>query len=52
VLSWEGFVTENLLSVTPPDVDTYFYRTSAGAEIDLILVRGMVIPPLFSGFYK
>ncbi len=38
--SWEGFVIENLLSAAPPEVDTGFYRTSAGAEIDLILSLG------------
>ncbi len=36
--SWEGFVIENLLTVTPDGVTGYFYRTSGGAEIDLLLV--------------
>ena len=35
--SWEGFVIENLLSVAPSSVESFFYRTSAGAEIDLLL---------------
>ena len=35
--SWEGFVIENLLSVLPWAVTPFFYRTSAGAEIDLVL---------------
>ena len=35
--SWEGFVIDNLLSVTPDRTLPSFYRTSAGAEIDLIL---------------
>jgi hypothetical protein len=35
--SWEGFVIENLLAVAPVGVEPYFYRTSAGAEIDLLL---------------
>lgn len=35
--SWEGFVIENLLSVAPPRTMASFYRTSAGAEIDLVL---------------
>ena len=35
--SWEGFVIENLLSVAPDRTLPSFYRTSAGAEIDLIL---------------
>jgi hypothetical protein len=35
--SWEGFVIENLLAAAPPRTTAGFYRTSAGAEIDLIL---------------
>lgn len=36
--SWEGFVVENLLRVAPEGVLGFFYRTHAGAEIDLLLV--------------
>jgi uncharacterized protein len=35
--SWEGFVMENLHSVLPRLAETYFYRTAAGAEIDLVI---------------
>ena len=35
--SWEGFVIENLLASAPRGVQGYFYRTSGGAEIDLLL---------------
>ena len=35
--SWEGYVIETLLSVLPPLARPYFYRTSAGAEIDLVI---------------
>lgn len=35
--SWEGFVIENLLGAAPDRTQASFYRTSAGAEIDLIL---------------
>lgn len=35
--SWEGFVIENLLAVVPPGAEAGFWRTSAGAEIDLVL---------------
>jgi len=35
--SWEGFVIENLLSSVPDRTLASFYRTSAGAEIDLVL---------------
>ena len=35
--SWEGFVVENLLAAAPPGVAAGFYRTQAGAEIDLLI---------------
>ena len=35
--SWEGFVIENLLAIAPERTIPGFYRTSAGAEIDLVL---------------
>lgn len=35
--SWEGFVIDNLLSCAPAGVHGYFYRTSGGAEVDLLL---------------
>lgn len=35
--SWEGFVIENLLACAPARTEAYFYRTSAGAEVDLVL---------------
>ena len=35
--SWEGFVLENLLSSAPESTLPSFYRTHAGAEIDLVL---------------
>ena len=35
--SWESFVIENLLAVAPEGVQGHFYRTSGGAEIDLVL---------------
>lgn len=34
--SWEGFLIEQLLSMTQPR-DATFYRTSAGAELDLVV---------------
>jgi predicted AAA+ superfamily ATPase len=36
--SYEGFVVETLLACAPREVQGYFYRTSGGAEIDLLLV--------------
>lgn len=35
--SWEGFVIENILAVLPQGAQAFFYRTSGGAEIDLVL---------------
>lgn len=35
--SWEGFVVENLIGAAPSTAIPMFYRTAAGAEIDLIL---------------
>ena len=35
--SWEGFVIENLIAAVPDRTLASFYRTSAGAEIDLVL---------------
>lgn len=36
--SWEGFVVEQLLAVAPEGTQGYYYRTSGGAEIDLLLI--------------
>ena len=38
--SWEGFVIESLLAAAPEGVTGTFYRTSGGAEIDLLLSFG------------
>lgn len=35
--SWEGFCIENLVAAAPRGTEASFYRSSAGAEIDLIL---------------
>lgn len=44
--SWEGWVIEQILSLAPPNWRPWFYRTSAGAEIDLLLERTGARPPL------
>ena len=60
--SWEGFVLENLITAAGPNASAYFYRTSAGAEIDLLLqwpggetwaieVKRSLSPKLERGFY-
>jgi uncharacterized protein len=35
--SWEGCAIENLLAAAPDRASASFYRTSAGAEVDLVL---------------
>jgi hypothetical protein len=37
--SWEGFCLEQILAVSDPAA-AYFWRTHAGAELDLLLVQG------------
>ena len=61
--SWEGFVIESLLSVVPSLALSSFYRTSAGAEIDLVLemsglqerwaieIKRGTVPKPSKGFY-
>jgi uncharacterized protein len=61
--SWEGFAIDNILAVAPTRTMASFYRTSAGAEIDLVLEMpnserwaieiklGMAPKPL-KGFYQ
>ena len=60
--SWEGFVIENLLACASPQVEGFFYRTSAGAEIDLLLhwpdgslwaieIKRSLAPKLERGFH-
>ena len=61
--SWEGFVIESVLAAAPDGTEANFYRTSAGAEIDLVLtLPGDVIwaieikrasaPKLTRGFHQ
>lgn len=35
--SWEGLAIESLIAAAPNGTDAYFFRTAAGAEIDLLL---------------
>lgn len=35
--SWEGFCLEALIAAAPTGTEPFFYRTSAGAELDLVL---------------
>ncbi len=36
--SWEGFIIEQIIGAIPKNWQAYFYRTGAGAEIDLLLL--------------
>ena len=38
--SWEGFVIENILTALPGRAAAGFYRTSGGAEVDLVIDMG------------
>lgn len=60
--SWEGFVIENIMSVVQGRALPYYYRTAAGAEIDLILefsgqekwaieIKRSTAPSLSKGFH-
>ncbi|MFN8429590.1 MAG: ATP-binding protein [Spirosomataceae bacterium] len=44
--SWEGFVIQQIMSTLKENVSGCFYRTSNGAEVDLVLVKG--IKPVIS----
>lgn len=60
--SWEGFVIETLLAAAPLETEASFYRTAAGAEIDLVLrlpggcqwvveIKRSLTPKLERGFH-
>ena len=60
--SWEGHVIENVLACVPEEVQGYFYRSAAGAEIDLLLdwpggkrwaieIKRSLAPKLERGFH-
>lgn len=62
-LSWEGFVIETLINAAPVRCAPSFYRTGAGAEIDLLLetpgeglwaveVKRALAPKLGKGFHQ
>lgn len=38
--SWEGFVVEQVAAALPADAQIGFYRTAAGAELDLVIEQG------------
>jgi len=61
--SWEGFVIETMIAAAPEGTQANFYRTAAGAEIDLLLtlpggalwaieVKRSLAPTLERGFHQ
>lgn len=60
--SWESFVIENIASSVEPRVDLNFYRTAAGAEVDLVMnfgtetwlveIKRTSVPKVSKGFYQ
>jgi predicted AAA+ superfamily ATPase len=61
--SWEGFVIESLIAAAPEGTQSNFYRSSAGAEVDLILtlpgqrlwaieIKRSLSPKVEKGFYQ
>jgi len=60
--SWEGFVIENLIAAAGPRAEACFFRSSGGAEIDLVLewpggprwaveIKRSLTPKLTKGFH-
>jgi predicted AAA+ superfamily ATPase len=61
--SFEGFVIENILSIVNNKMSSWFYRTAAGAEVDLILesaannliaieIKRYLTPSMSKGLYN
>ena len=38
--SWEGFIVEQICALLPKGADVSFYRTAAGAELDVVVELG------------
>ena len=61
--SWEGHVIESLLAVAPDGMEASYYRSSGGAELDLVLaapsgqeiaieIKRSATPKLSKGFFS
>ncbi len=50
--SWEGFTIEQIIGILPQDWQPFFYRTGAGAEIDLIIAASGKTPIAFEIKYS
>ena len=60
--SWEGFCIETLIAAAPNGTEPFFYRTAAGAELDLVLrlpgeeiwaieIKRTTVPKVSRGFH-
>jgi predicted AAA+ superfamily ATPase len=60
--SWEGFVIETMIASAPEGTQANFYRSAAGAEIDLLLtlptgalwaieIKRSLVPTVARGFH-
>jgi uncharacterized protein len=60
--SWEGFVLEHISQLAPRDSEMMFYRTAAGAEMDVVVqhgskticfeIKSSSAPKVTQGFYN
>lgn len=61
--SWEGYVIEEICKAISKDIQPFYYRTQAGTECDLVLVKGLTVqacieikysnsPALTKGFFE
>jgi uncharacterized protein len=61
--SWEGYAIEEICKALPKDMQPFYYRTQAGTECDLVLVKGITVlacieikhsnsPALTKGFFE
>ena len=39
--SWEGYVVEQVNQLKPAGTDLHYYRTQAGAEVDIVIAKGV-----------
>ena len=38
--SWEGFLIDQIIRITRSEQEAFYYKTHAGAELDLVIVKG------------
>ncbi len=61
--SWEGYVIEQIYQLIPQNLQLFYYRTQAGAECDIVILKGMMpvacaevklsnAPSISKGYYQ